>query len=174
MDGKMPMPTNAQPITQSEQTSQFLPTAEFASMVKNMPLIAIDLLVEDQNDQYLLGWRSNPPALSSWFVPGGRIRKNERIETAFQRITLTELGTAFKIELSKFRGIYQHFYNENFLGEQGQSTHYITLAYHLQVHADQLSLPTDQHAHYRWTKQEIMQRDPQIHRYTRDYFISQA
>ncbi len=174
MDGKMPMPTNAQHITKTEQTSHFLPAADFANMVKNMPLIAIDLLVEDQNGQYLLGWRSNPPALSSWFVPGGRIRKNETMEAAFQRITLTELGTAFKIELSKFKGIYQHFYTENFLGEQGQSTHYITLAYHLQVHAEQLNLPTDQHAHYRWTNQEIMQRDPQIHTYTRDYFLNPA
>ena len=172
MDGKMLMPTNAQPLTKPEQATHFLPAAEFASMVENMPLIAIDLLVENHEGHYLLGWRNNPPALSSWFVPGGRIRKNETLDAAFQRITLTELGTAFHLDQSSFKGIYQHFYNENFLGEQGQSTHYITLAYHLAIKTEQLSLPTDQHAHYRWTNQASMQRDPQIHTYTRDYFLN--
>lgn len=168
------MPTNVKQKNLSEQATHFLPTAEFAAMVKNMPLIAIDLLVEDAAGNYLLGWRSNPPAQSSWFVPGGRIRKNETMQVAFQRITLTELGTTHHLEQAQFKGIYQHFYTENFLGEQGLSTHYITLAYHLQVEADQLTLPTDQHAHYRWTNQDSMQRDPQIHAYTRDYFLIQT
>lgn len=170
MDGKMSMPINLQPKTISDQTSHFLPTTEFVAMVKNMPLIAMDLLIEDDKGQYLLGWRSNPPAQSCWFVPGGRIRKDETMEAAFQRITHTELGSSFKLEQATFKGIYQHFYSENFLGEQAQSTHYITLAYHLQVHASELILPTDQHAHYRWTNQASMQLDPQKHAYTRDYF----
>ena len=32
MDGKMLMPTNAQPLTKPEQATHFLPAAEFASM----------------------------------------------------------------------------------------------------------------------------------------------
>jgi colanic acid biosynthesis protein WcaH len=67
-------------------------------MVKNMPLIAIDLLVENEKGEYLLGWRSNPPAQSCWFVPGGRIRKNESLASAFIRITQTELGSALNLE----------------------------------------------------------------------------
>lgn len=174
MDGKMIMPINSQQKTLPEQTTHFLPPAEFAAMVKNMPLIAIDLLVQDDKGHTLLGWRSNPPAQSCWFVPGGRIRKNETMQAAFHRITQIELGTAFNIEQASFKGIYQHFYSENFLGEQGQSTHYITLAYQLKVQANELTLPTDQHAHYRWTNQESMQLDPQIHTYTRDYFSTQS
>ena len=57
------MPINSQHKTSSEHASYFLPATEFAAMVKNMPLIAIDLLVEDEKGDYLLGWRSNPPAL---------------------------------------------------------------------------------------------------------------
>jgi colanic acid biosynthesis protein WcaH len=168
----MTMPINSQHKTSSEHASYFLPASEFAAMVKNMPLIAIDLLVEDEKGDYLLGWRSNPPAQSSWFVPGGRIRKNESLANAFMRITQTELGSALKLEQAAFKGVYQHFYAENFLGEQGQSTHYITLAYQLKVHKNALSLPTDQHAHYRWTNYESIQLDPQIHTYTRDYFTT--
>ena len=170
MDGKMTMPINSQLKTTSEPASHFLPASDFVAMVKNMPLIAIDLLVENEKGEYLLGWRSNPPAQSCWFVPGGRIRKNESLASAFIRITQTELGSIHNLEQATFKGVYQHFYSENFLGEQGQSTHYITLAYELKVHKNTLALPTDQHAHYRWTNSESMQLDPQIHSYTRDYF----
>lgn len=170
MDGKMIMPINTLASNNNDAAVNFFPTSVFAEMVERMPLIAIDLLVQDKKGQHLLGWRSNPPAQSSWFVPGGRIRKNERLEEAFQRITLTELGAGVSIKQAVFKGIYQHFYSENFLGEQGKSTHYITLAYQLNLDSEKLNLPIDQHAHYRWASSENIQRDPQVHTYTRDYF----
>jgi colanic acid biosynthesis protein WcaH len=39
-----------------------------------------------------MGWRGNDPARGTWFVPGGRIRKNEKIADAFERIIRTETG----------------------------------------------------------------------------------
>jgi colanic acid biosynthesis protein WcaH len=39
-----------------------------------------------------MGWRENEPAKRTWFVPGGRIRKDEKIADAFERIIRTETG----------------------------------------------------------------------------------
>ena len=83
------MPINSDALTNDTNLcSRLLPDEVFEQVIENAPLVAIDLLVEDQDHRVLLGWRKNPPAQSSWFVPGGRIQKNETLEQAFARITL--------------------------------------------------------------------------------------
>ena len=59
------------------QPPDWLPPEAFAHIVAHAPLVAIDLLVQDTQQRLLLGWRNHPPARGYWFVPGGRIRKNE-------------------------------------------------------------------------------------------------
>ncbi|MGZ5044548.1 MAG: NUDIX domain-containing protein, partial [Methylobacter sp.] len=60
---------------------------EFIKVVKNAPLVSLDLVIRSGNNKLLMGMRVNEPAAGSWFVPGGRIRKDESIEDAFLRIT---------------------------------------------------------------------------------------
>lgn len=42
-----------------------------------MPLVSIDLMIKNAQDQMLWGRRNNRPAQGYWFVPSGRICKNE-------------------------------------------------------------------------------------------------
>ena len=60
------------------------------------PLISIDLLVQNEHGEYLLGLRNNRPAQGYWFVPGGRVLKNETLDGAFKRLTFEELGIELK------------------------------------------------------------------------------
>lgn len=55
----------------------WLDVTTFETVVASAPLISIDLLVENEQGQYLLGLRKNRPAQGYWFVPGGRVQKNE-------------------------------------------------------------------------------------------------
>jgi colanic acid biosynthesis protein WcaH len=153
--------------------SHYLPDVLFEKIIANAPLIAIDLIVEDSKRRMLLGWRNNPPAKASWFVPGGRVRKNESLDIAFARITEAELGQTFQREQSVFVGIYQHFYPDNFLGQHGATTHYLALAHRLWTGDCQLDLPLSQHAQYRWAYPDSIVCDPQVHAYTRAYFSSE-
>ena len=57
---------------------------DFVEVVKKTPLVSIDLIVENDRNEVLLGFRKNEPAKNYWFVPGGRILKNERIAEAFE------------------------------------------------------------------------------------------
>lgn len=52
-----------------------LDRTKFSTVIENTPLVSIDLIVLNSQDQALLGHRLNKPALGSWFVPGGRIYK---------------------------------------------------------------------------------------------------
>ncbi|MBF4436458.1 NUDIX domain-containing protein, partial [Vibrio anguillarum] len=69
-----------------------LPINTFKTIIENTPLVSIDLVVYNQKNEALLGKRNNRPAQGYWFVPGGRILKDESIAVAFRRLTLNELG----------------------------------------------------------------------------------
>ncbi len=149
-----------------------LPEAVLRSVVAHAPLVAIDLVVQDRQRRLLLGWRRNPPARGYWFVPGGRVRKDETLANAFERITETELGEAFQLEQSIFMGVYQHFYSDNFCGESRSPTHYITLAHKLRASDTPPPLPQNQHSRYRWASRTDIESDLLVHPYARAYFRS--
>ena len=48
---------------------------DLAEVIRLAPLVAIDLIIENDYGQVLLGLRTNEPAKGYWFVPGGRIQK---------------------------------------------------------------------------------------------------
>ena len=69
----------------------FLNKDQFINVVRDTTLISIDLCIKNKSS-VLLGRRKNAPAKGSFFVPGGRIRKNEKINEALERILLDETG----------------------------------------------------------------------------------
>ncbi len=147
-----------------------LPPEEFAQIVKNAPLVSIDLIAVDGGNNVLLGRRSNEPAKGFWFVPGGSIRKNERITAAFRRLTRDELGVELSIASADFMGIFEHFYPTNFTGKDDFDTHYICLAYIINVSDRFDSLPEDQHSEYSWMNVDQLMNDPEVHENTKAYF----
>lgn len=149
-----------------------LPADTFRTVVASTPLVAIDLLVRDREGRYLVGERRNPPARGSWFVPGGRIRKNERLAEALRRLCEEELGSGTRLAEPVFRGAYEHFYDVNFAGEQGASTHYVVLAWEMALEHATAELPQAQHGAYRWLTPAALLADPDVHAYTRAYFAA--
>lgn len=147
-----------------------LSNADFQYIVHRTPLVAIDLIVHDGAGRMLLGHRRNPPAQGHWFVPGGRIRKGETLDAAFTRLTADELGIALDRGEARFAGVYDHFYEDDFTGATEAGTHYIVLAYLLQLEPDQLSLPPDQHDGYRWADAASARTNASIHENSRVYF----
>ena len=75
---------------------RILDRESFLEVVRLTPLISIDLVVRDPRGCLLLGLRNNRPAKDCWFVPGGRICKDERLDEAFRRIAHEELGLALE------------------------------------------------------------------------------
>lgn len=147
----------------------FLSREDFATVVRSTPLVSIDLLVENRRGEYLLGRRNNRPAQGFWFVPGGRVQKDETLACAFERLTRAELGQTMTFGQGRFYGVWQHFYGDNFGGEDF-STHYIVLGFRLQVDSQALRLPDEQHAAWRWQLPEALLASTDVHDNTRAYF----
>lgn len=148
----------------------FLRHEDFATVVRCTPLISIDLLVENARGEFLLGQRTNRPARGYWFVPGGRVQKDERLESAFERLTLAELGLRLPLTSAEFYGVWQHFYDDNFSGDDF-STHYVVLGFRLRVSENDLQLPDVQHDAYRWLTPQAVLAGDNVHDHSQAYFL---
>ncbi len=146
-----------------------LDSETFAHIVEHTPLIAIDLIIKDSKGRVLLGRRVNAPAKDYWFVPGGRIYKNETISEAFSRIFFTETGSKLLIDNAKFIGVYEHFYEDSFYDEN-ISTHYVVLGYEINYDFSINILPETQHNTYKIVPVKTLLQDAEVHSNVKLYF----
>jgi len=142
----------------------------FLNVVASTPLVSIDLIVRNEEGHVLLGKRTNRPAKGYWFVPGGRIRKNERIVDTFERISESELGLRFELKNANFLGVYEHLYDDNFFGEEDIGTHYVVLAYECRLDSGAQILLDAQHSDVRWWDVGDLLDSDSVHVNTKAYF----
>ena len=148
---------------------------EDMAVVKNAPLVSIDLVIVDEDGRILVGKRTNEPALGTWFVPGGRIVKDETLDGAFERIAIDELGPGgwSRADATPL-GVFEHFYSTNFTGSGDVGTHYVVIAYAINAgNVDLEQLPLDQHAAFEWVSSGGATVDGgtvAVHDYTEAYF----
>lgn len=157
-------------MAHSQDSSHFLPAADFATVIRSTPLVSIDLIVRRPDGAVLLGQRHNEPAKGFWFVPGGRIRKNERLDAAFRRLLATETGFTAARSDAVPMGVYEHLYDTNALGDPAFGTHYVVIAYELNVPQDAVAVTDSQHSHFRWQMPADLLGDAAVHPNTKAYF----
>jgi len=152
-----------------------LPHSLFIKAIELTQLVSIDLVLIDKQYNVLVGKRKNEPAKGYWFVPGGRIYKNEPWKQAIKRVSKAELG--FEITSSSTLGIYDHMYKTNFLektDEQGKmiETHYTVIAILEMIDPNEIneSIFCDQHSEMKWMPMEELVNRNDVHQYTKNYF----
>lgn len=143
---------------------------KFLNIVASTPLVSIDLVIRNKQGRVLLGYRTNNPAKGYWFVPGGIIRKNERLDAAFNRISENEIGLIYDRDDSKFLGVFEHYYPENFLEADNVDTHYVVLAHEIHLPDHTKILGDDQHSELRWWSVPELLANSYVHAYTKAYF----
>lgn len=138
------------------------------------PLVSVGLVVK-RGQEVLLSMRNHQSEQSSWFVPGGRILKNEPIQSALARIAETELGLGAALAegeiVPQWLGAFEHFHADCFAEEAGVPSHYVVLGHELNVAAD-FPLPSSekQHTELRWWPITEALTSPDVHRFSKDYF----
>jgi colanic acid biosynthesis protein WcaH len=146
-----------------------LPVNLFKSVAASAPLISIDLIVRNNHGKILLGKRTNRPAKGYWFVPGGRVLKEESLELAFKRLLIAELGLDYAAITASFIGVYQHLYDDNFF-DSSFSTHYVVLAYEIVLQHELVSIPNEQHSTYHWFSKNELLNHKGVHEHSKWYF----
>jgi colanic acid biosynthesis protein WcaH len=152
-------------------SKQWLDQDTFKTIIDTTPLVSIDLLVRNAEGQILVGKRVNRPARGYWFVPGGRILKNERLAEAFSRLTEDELCLKLDIKDARYLGLYEHFYDDSIFTDDGDpvSTHYVVSGFEVVLPEGYSSLPYEQHNEYRWLHEEEFRTSDKVHVHSRWY-----
>jgi colanic acid biosynthesis protein WcaH len=123
-----------------------IPPEEWQTIVANVPLVSVDLVIEHDGG-VLLGKRENEPVKGEWFLPGGRVHKNERRIEAVHRVSEAELGA--DIAIDEQLGTFEHFYETSDVPDV-DSKHYLATAYrcHFQDNRPDLNID-EQHSDLR-------------------------
>lgn len=145
---------------------------KFLEVIDSTPLVSMDLLIEDKQGRVLLGKRLNKPAQGFWFVPGGRIRKNETLSDAIVRISKAELGVEITLSKARLMGAFDHIYDDNFAAAKDINTHYVAMGYQVKL-SDDFQIKTDeQHSDIHWWSKDDLLQDESVHKNTKLYFQS--
>jgi len=142
----------------------------FLEIIETTPLVSIDLIIRNPSEKVLLGKRINRPAKGYWFVPGGRIIKNETIVHAIKRISKAEVSQDLSTEAHSLLGAYDHIYEDNFLNVDGINTHYVVLAFSILLQQEIDVNPDEQHTDLQWWEIDKLLKDPTVHHNTKAYF----
>lgn len=143
---------------------------ELRQVVRLAPLVAIDLIIRNAQNEVLLGLRNNEPAKAWYFVPGGMILKNEPLHDAFGRILKRETDLVSTLDGARLLGVFEHFYPNNRFGDAGYGTHYVVLGYALTVADGAPIRADDQHSELRWWDEAALLASPNVHHNTKAYF----
>ena len=106
-----------------------LPADLYGKAVKLLPICCIDLAIERPSDgRFLLVKRATEPVKGFWWVPGGRIFRNETFYAAAKRKAKEETGV--ETEALAVLGVWNTFFPTS---AWGGSTHTINVAVHLRL-----------------------------------------
>ena len=138
-------------------------------IVMNMPIPAKDLLFYSDQKGLLMGKRINKPAKDYYFVPGGRVFKNENRNNAIKRIAEEEVGYLINPDNSSSIGIYDHFYFDSIWENSKISTHYIVEAILFVIEDDEIKFSlTNQHSEIVWINESNIKK-LNVHKYSMQY-----
>jgi len=144
---------------------------EFADVVKKVPMVAIDFVIENGIGEILVGKRNNNPAKGFYFTFGGIILKDEKIENAVERISENELSYKLQFRFLSMIGVFDFFYTNNFLNNSDFTTHYIVISYHYKdLENKVVPFLTHrgygyfmQHSDYIWLKPDVLLTSSVVH-----------
>ena len=91
-----------------EASDALIPADEYRKILDSIPIVCVDLLVR-KGEKYLHVKRKDEPLKGQWWIPGGRVMKNElAIEAAHRKL---EKETGLRGNGFKFVGYYEDFYD---------------------------------------------------------------
>ena len=88
-----------------------IPTDEYVQIIKVLPILCVDVVIQNSMGEYLLVKRANEPLKGKWWVIGGRVIKGETLEKAAIRKVMEEVG--LKVNFVKPIGYYEVTFKTN-------------------------------------------------------------
>jgi colanic acid biosynthesis protein WcaH len=117
----------------------------YNQILENIPIICVDGILINNDDEILFLKRENEPAKNEWWFPGGRLLKNEKLEHAIIRKVKEE--TNLDVEIVKYIGVTETIFNN---GPFDIPVHTINFTYQLKLISNDINIDSH-HSDYLWS-----------------------
>lgn len=124
---------------------KLIPKALYTKILEVIPVPCVDAVVVSDG-AFLLGKRTNHPKKGEWWIPGGRVFKNESLEKAITRKLKEELGVKGITVVKQLWTASTPFKRSH----QGPPSHTINTAYLVSLPKRELGLGDGQHGEFKW------------------------
>ncbi len=104
---------------------EHIPDELYKEILKTIPFVCVDVVIKN-GDSFFLAKRKNQPAQGQWFLPGGRVLKNEKLADAALRKMSQETGLEGKTE--RILGVDETMFPEGPYGDTAHSVNVVFLA----------------------------------------------
>ncbi len=114
-----------------------IPLEQYKQALDTLPILCVDLLLQNKEGEYLLVYRNNEPLKGEWWVPGGRIHKTESVMVSARRKCQEELG----LGISSFEvvGFLEEFFEDAPFGVQS-GFHAVSIVLHAVIDTNKIKL----------------------------------
>ena len=128
----------------------FIKDSLYKQILQNTTIITVDIvLLNKDKTQVLLFKRNNKPLKGEYYLPGGRIHKNEKLIDAAIRKSQEEFNLDLTENELQFGGFTEEFYDETIY--ENTNLHDINFYYYYVLEDSSKKLKLDpQHTNYKW------------------------
>ena len=107
--------------------NDFLNSAPYQKIHNSLPIVCVDIVLKTAEGKFLLVKRKEEPAKDNWWLVGGRVFKNESLESAARRKVQEEIGLVVE-KVEKLIGGYELIFKEDPYGHEN-GTHTIVACF---------------------------------------------
>lgn len=98
----------------------------YTKILEHVPICAVDFVLVHQG-KVLLALRKDEPAKGQWWIPGGRVLKNETLVDAVKRKAKQEAGV--EVDVIRKIGCYEVMFAEAPFPEVKTGVHYLAVCF---------------------------------------------
>jgi len=117
-----------------------IPDSEYKKILENIPICTVDLVILNRG-RVLLVYRRGGSFRDQWFLPGGRVYKNEKLVGAAKRKALEETG--LDVRIKKNLGAYEWFDKDTTFKDIKNGTHTISTVFVVETSDDDVQIKLD-------------------------------
>lgn len=125
---------------------KMLSPSEHRMILENTPICCVDLVIR-KGGKVLLVKRKMAPSKNEWWVPGGRVLKNERLIDTARRKAREEVGLKIKIE--RMLDVIEMFFKDGRYPNLKGGTHGVSIVFLASANSKKIRLDKD-HLAYKW------------------------
>jgi colanic acid biosynthesis protein WcaH len=133
----------------------FIPEELYIQIMENVPILCVDLIVKNKG-KILLVKRKNKPLKGHYWLPGGRVNKNEKLASAAKRKCLEECG--IKVGKVKELGTYEYIGKDAIFDKVKTGIHTTSVVFEIKSPRQEIKVDKN-HEDYIWVKPKDCPKD---------------